>query len=168
MWASLLVNKTTISILLIFLILGGGFFYHKYLKTQIHNLKESNKILERNNETQKETIEKLTNNIRVQERTIKQTLFDIKTINKAYKKMQTRYKMIVIERDALNEKFHKKTSITNEERDIGKIATVKPNLFNKVINDASKKQIRCLEIASKSPKIDGDEKICPHLFVGIE
>jgi len=51
--------------------------------------------------------------------------------------------------DSLRERFS--TSANGDERDLGKIAIEKPALIEKVINKASIKAVRCLELASGSP-----------------
>jgi hypothetical protein len=50
---------------------------------------------------------------------------------------------------SLRERFS--TSANGDERDLGKIAIEKPALIEKVINKASIKAVRCLELASGSP-----------------
>jgi hypothetical protein len=59
------------------------------------------------------------------------------------------------------------TSANGEERDIGKIAIAKPVVIEKVINKASVKAVRCLELASGSPltkdELNEPNSECPSL-----
>tara|TARA_R110000782_G_scaffold134854_4_gene227215 strand:+ start:679 stop:1140 length:462 start_codon:yes stop_codon:yes gene_type:complete len=51
--------------------------------------------------------------------------------------------------NSLRDRFS--TSANGDERDLGKIAIEKPALIVKIINKASIKAVRCLELASGSP-----------------
>lgn len=61
--------------------------------------------------------------------------------------------------NSLRDKFSK--SANGEERDIGKLATAKPKVIESVINKASAKALRCMEIASGS-QLTKDETNAPN------
>ena len=50
------------------------------------------------------------------------------------------------------EKRFNKQSINFGTRDIGKLAEVKPELIERVINRASKNALRCIELAAGAPR----------------
>tara|TARA_B110000977_G_C11063887_1_gene487036 strand:+ start:2045 stop:2506 length:462 start_codon:yes stop_codon:yes gene_type:complete len=67
--------------------------------------------------------------------------------------------------NSLRDRFS--TSANGDERDLGKIAIEKPALIVKIINKASIKAVRCLELASGSPLTKDELNVpnseCPSL-----
>lgn len=62
--------------------------------------------------------------------------------------------------DALRDRFI--TSSSGKSRDLGKLAIEKPALVEKIINNASMKALRCLELSSGSKLKEGEtNEECP-------
>ena len=75
---------------------------------------------------------------------------DFKEILEANKEMNRLVKNLQEDLRNLDKRFNKKN------RDIGKIATKKPNLVEKIINNASERAKRCVEIASGAPLTEAE------------
>lgn len=111
------------------LILGTAFFYYNWSQKEINNLRENNAKLE--------------NAIDVQKRTIENLQLDIENFKIISKNLAERNRKYIQDLSDLKEKFHK------NGRDFGKIAKEKPGLVGRIINDATKKEMDCIEELSR-------------------
>ena len=108
---------------------GGGFLYVKKLQKDNEILKLNQAKLETAVEDQKGVIEQQTKDFTK----IRETLNILEEENKKLQK----------DKSDLSKRLGK--------HDIGNLAENKPGLVEKIINGASKKALRCVEIASGSP-----------------
>ena len=115
---------------------GGGFVYVKTLKSDLA-------ISEANNA-------KLVESVESQKAVIEQQAKDFKSILAANKELEEKNRVLQKEFAALDERFNKING-KGEVRDIGKLAVEKDKLVERVINNASNKAMRCVEIAMGSP-----------------
>ena len=119
-------------IALIFILLagvGGGYLY-------VNKLQKDNAILKTN-------AIKLESAVDDQKAVIEQQTKDLKQIRTTLKTIEELNDKLEADRDALNNRLSK--------HDIGNLAENKPGLVEKIINKASDKAARCMEIASGSP-----------------
>jgi len=119
-------------IALIFILLagvGGGYLY-------VNKLQKDNAILKTN-------AIKLESAVDDQKAVIEQQTKDLKKIRSTIKELEEVNVKLQADRDALNNRLSK--------HDIGNLAENKPGLVEKIINKASDKAARCMEIASGSP-----------------
>jgi uncharacterized membrane-anchored protein YhcB (DUF1043 family) len=122
--------RVIIMAVLFFGIAGAGVYVMK-LRSDNAILKANQVLLEQSVESQKQVIEKQ-----------KQ---DFSKILQANKKMNTLVNNLQKDIDALDKRFNKGA------RDFGKLANEKPKLVEKLINKASIRAGRCIEIAGGSP-----------------
>jgi len=115
---------------------GGGFIYVKTLKSDLA-------ISEANNA-------KLVESVAEQKAVIEQQAKDFKSILAANKELEDKNRVLQKEFAALDERFNKING-KGEVRDVGKLAVEKDRLVERVINNASNKAMRCVEIAMGSP-----------------
>ena len=126
---------------------GGGFLYVKKLQKDNEILKLNQAKLETAVEDQKGVIEKQTKDFTK----IRETLNILEEENKKLQK----------DKSDLSKRLGK--------HDIGNLAENKPGLVEKIINGASKKALRCVEIASGSPLTEEElngkpNKECPSFW----
>ena len=126
---------------------GGGFLYVKKLQKDNEILKLNQAKLETAVEDQKGVIEQQTKDFTK----IRETLNILEEENKKLQK----------DKSDLNKRLGK--------HDIGNLAENKPGLVEKIINGASKKALRCVEIASGSPLTEEElngkpNKECPSFW----
>ena len=126
---------------------GGGFLYVKKLQKDNEILKLNQAKLETAVEDQKGVIEQQTKDFTK----IRETLNILEEENKKLQK----------DKSDLSKRLGK--------HDIGNLAENKPGLVEKIINGASKKALRCVEIASGSPltveELNGKpNKECPSFW----
>ena len=126
---------------------GGGFLYVKKLQKDNEILKLNQAKLETAVEDQKGVIEQQTKDFTK----IRETLNILEEENKKLQK--------------------KKSDLSKRlgKHDIGNLAENKPGLVEKIINGASKKALRCVEIASGSPLTEEElngkpNKECPSFW----
>ena len=112
--------------------IGGGAAY-------IYKLKADNAILTANNA-------KLQDGIAEQKAVIEQQATDFKAILAANKEFEEKNRILQAEYKALDQRFNKINS-KGEVRDIGKLAIERDRSVERIINSASKKAMRCVEIA---------------------
>ena len=115
---------------------GGGFMYVKNLKADLATSEANNAILEESVKSQKAVI--------------KQMKEDFEAITKIKAEIENQNKILKAEFAALDKKFN----IINgkgEVRDIGDLATKRPESVEKIINKGSTNAMRCSEIAMGSP-----------------
>ena len=116
--------------------IGGGAAY-------IYKLKADNAVLTANNA-------KLEDGIAEQKAVIEQQANDFKAILAANKELEDKNRVLQTEFKNLDERFNKING-KGEVRDIGKLAIERDKSVERVINNASKKAMRCVEIAMGSP-----------------
>ncbi len=88
---------------------------------------------------------KLEQSIEAQHKTIEQQKKDIKEIVAANREMNKLVNNLKEDLQNLDKRF------TKNGRDIGKLAEKKPKLIEKIVNNASERARRCVEIASGAP-----------------
>ena len=115
---------------------GGGFMYVKNLKADLATSEANNAILEESVKSQKAVI--------------RQMKEDFEAINKIKAEMEKQNKILLAEFKALDKKFNKING-KGEVRDIGDLATKRPESVEKIINKGSTNAMRCSEIAMGSP-----------------
>ena len=114
----------------------GGFIYVKGLQADLSTAKANNLILTESVEDQKAVIE--------------QMKADFEAISEINKKLDAQMVTLQKEYNALDKKFNKING-KGEIRDMGKLATEKAKLIEKIINKGSANAKRCVEIAMGSP-----------------
>ena len=92
----------------------------------------------------------LEQSIKSQAKVLAQQKQDFKEIMEANKEMNILVKNLQQDLRSLDKRFNKKN------RDVGKIAEKKPSLVEKIINSASKRAKRCVEIASGAPLTEAE------------
>ena len=121
---------------------GGGFLHYKTVKADLETAKANNLLLEASVEGQKAVIAQQEN--------------DFKSILAANATLQEQNKVLAAEFSALDERFNK-INAQGEVRDIGKLAVERSRSIERVINGATKKAMRCVEIAMGSPLTEKEE-----------
>ena len=121
---------------------GGGFLHYKTVKADLETAKANNLLLEQSVEGQKAVIAQQEN--------------DFKSILAANATLQEQNKVLAAEFSALDERFNK-INAQGEVRDIGKLAVERTKSIERVINGATKKAMRCVEIAMGSPLTEKEE-----------
>jgi len=126
---------------------GGGFLYVKKLQKDNEILKLNQAKLESAVEDQKQVIET--------------QAADFKKIRETLSKLEEENKKLQEDKNSLSKRLGK--------HDIGNLAENKPKLVEKIINNASKKALRCIEIASGSPLTEEElngkpNKECPSFW----
>ena len=124
-------------ILLILGAVGGvGYLYYTDTQERLVAAANENAAMKIQGTLQAQTIEKLNEDIvRSRETLVK--------LRNEFGKFRRDYEI-------LENKFNKRSKNFGT-RDIGKLAEVKPALIERIINNATKKVLRCFEIASGSP-----------------
>jgi len=121
---------------------GGGFLHYKTVKADLETAKANNLLLEQSVEGQKAVIAQQEN--------------DFRSILAANATLQEQNKVLAAEFSALDERFNKING-QGEVRDIGKLAVERSRSVERVINGASAKAMRCVEIAMGSPLTEKEE-----------
>lgn len=115
---------------------GGGYIYVKNLKADLATSEANNAKLEQSVNDQKAVIE--------------QQQKDFTAILAANKALEEKNNILNKEFKALDERFNKING-KGEVRDIGKLAEERASSVERVVNSATKKAMRCVEIAMGSP-----------------
>jgi predicted nuclease with TOPRIM domain len=115
---------------------GGGVMYVKTLKSDLATSEANNA--------------KLLDSVSEQQSVIEQQKKDFTAILTANKELEEKNRVLNNEFKALDERFNKINS-KGEVRDIGKLAEERSKSVERVINGATKKAMRCVEIAMGSP-----------------
>jgi multidrug resistance efflux pump len=115
---------------------GGGYIYVKNLKADLATSEANNAKLEQSVNDQKAVIE--------------QQKKDFTAILAANKALEEKNAILNKEFKALDERFNKING-KGEVRDIGKLAEERASSVERVVNNATKKAMRCVEIAMGSP-----------------
>ena len=92
----------------------------------------------------------LEQSIKSQAKVLAQQKQDFKEIMEANKEMNILVKNLQQDLRSLDKRFTKK------DRDVGKIAEKRPSLVEKIINSASERAKRCVEIASGAPLTEAE------------
>ena len=121
---------------------GGGFLHYKTIKADLETAKANNLLLEASVEGQKAVIAQQEN--------------DFRSILAANATLQEQNKVLAAEFSALDDRFNK-INAQGEVRDIGKLAVERSRSIERVINGATKKAMRCVEIAMGSPLTEKEE-----------
>jgi len=121
---------------------GGGFLHYKTVKADLEVAKANNAKLEQGIADQKAVIE--------------QQAKDFKQILQANKELEEKNKVLQAEFKNLDERFNKING-KGEVRDIGKLAIDRDRAVERIINNASKKAMRCVEIAMGSPLTEKEQ-----------
>ena len=130
---------SSIKIALVLVILagaGGGFMYVKNLKADLATSEANNVKLEESVKSQKAVIQQMKE--------------DFEAITRIKAEMEKQNKILLAEFKALDKKFNKING-KGEVRDIGDLATKRPESVEKIINKGSTNANRCSEIAMGSP-----------------
>jgi hypothetical protein len=115
---------------------GGGVMYVKTLKSDLAISEANNLKLEQSVESQKVVIAQQAN--------------DFKAILVANKELEQTNKTLAAEFTALDKRFNKINS-KGEVRDLGDLAVKRTKPIERVLNNATKKALRCVEIAMGAP-----------------
>src|SRR5210317_276248 len=115
---------------------GGGVMYVKTLKSDLATSEANNA--------------KLLDSVSEQQAVIEQQQKDFTAILEANKELEEKNRVLAKEFAALDERFNKING-KGEVRDIGKLAEERSKSVERVINSATKKAMRCVEIAMGSP-----------------
>ena len=115
---------------------GGRFIYVKTLKSDLATSEANNA--------------KLLDSVSEQQAVIEQQQKDFTAILEANKELEEKNRVLAKEFAALDERFNKING-KGEVRDIGKLAEERSKSVERVINSATKKAMRCVEIAMGSP-----------------
>ena len=115
---------------------GGGFMYVKNLKADLATSEANNAKLEESVKSQKAVIQQMKE--------------DFEAITRIKAEMEKQNKILLAEFKALDKKFNKING-KGEVRDIGDLATKRPESVEKIINKGSTNAMRCSEIAMGSP-----------------
>jgi predicted nuclease with TOPRIM domain len=124
-----------LSALIIVLTVALGVYYVSGLRAQLAVSEENSKKLSNAVEQQKEAMDSI--------------IADQKKISKINNELNETIRKQAQDVNSLRDRFSK--SANGESRDIGKTAVAKPEAIQNVINKASAKALRCMEIASGSP-----------------
>src|SRR5210317_1150134 len=111
---------------------GGGVMYVKTLKSDLATSEANNA--------------KLLDSVSEQQIVIEQQKKDFTAILAANKELEDKNRVLQTEFKNLDERFNKING-QGEVRDIGKLAIERDRAVERVINNASKKAMRCVEIA---------------------
>jgi len=115
---------------------GGGFMYVKNLKADLATSEANNLKLEQSIDSQKAVIQ--------------QMKADFEAMTKIKAEIEKQNLILKAEFKALDQKFNKING-KGEVRDIGDLATKRPESVEKIINKGSANAMRCSEIAMGSP-----------------
>ena len=116
---------------------GGGALYVKNLRSDLETSRINQKLLEQTVEEQKQLLAVKEKDIALQKEISKELEASKKASDKSIAD--------------LNDRLNKVNEATGKQRDINKAAVRKTKMVTKIINNASKNVMRCLEIASGSP-----------------
>ena len=111
---------------------GGGVLYVKTLKSDLATSEANNA--------------KLVESVADQKAVIEQQQKDFTAILAANRELEDKNRVLTTELKNLDERFNKING-KGEVRDIGKLAIEKDRAVERIINSASKKAMRCVEIA---------------------
>lgn len=125
-----------VAILLSIVIVAAGLWYVMNLKADLAISRENNSKLEQGIESQKLLMQQMREDIALIQKTNKE-LQELATAQRA-------------EVEALSNKFSQ--DARGQSRDFGLLAKEKPGLIERLINRGTRNAMRCLEIASGSPR----------------
>jgi|TARA_R110001583_G_scaffold71221_3_gene200956 cell division protein YceG involved in septum cleavage len=122
-----------IMIVVMAVVLGGFYWYYQDSQEKIAVLQGNNAKLEVSVQTQKETIE--------------QHLEDAQKAHSIVAETNLKFAEAQKEVDALRGKFNKVSKLLGQ-RDIGKLASAKPRLIERIIDKGTDQSFRCFELLS--------------------
>jgi TolA-binding protein len=131
-----------IAVLIIVLVVAGGFYYLSNLQANLAISQENSKRLEEGIRTQQEAI------ARMQE--------DQQRIKELNSELNTTIRLQNKDMENLKDRFN--TNAAGEKRDFGKAASAKPSSVERAINRGTANALRCLEIASGAPLTEAELK----------
>jgi len=124
-----------VAILIIVLVVAGGFWHISNLKANLAISEANNAKLEESIRMQKELVEQM-----------QQDIEQIQHINKDLQDVNIKNRQQIQE---LTDKFS--VNAKGEKRDFGAIASAKPKLIEKLVNRGTKNVVRCLELLTGAP-----------------
>jgi len=124
-----------VAILIIVLVLAGGFWHISNLKANLAISEANNAKLEESVQKQQELMEQM-----------QQDIEQIQHINKDLQDVNTKNREQIKE---LTDKFS--VNAKGEKRDFGATASAKPGLIEKLINRGTSNVVRCLELLTGAP-----------------
>ena len=124
--------------LIIVVILAGGVWYLTNLKADLAISQENSRRLQEGLQEQQDLMKQMTEDIA-----------KIQGINLSLAETANRHRAEV---DALSKKFSQDAK--GQPRDFGQFAKEKPDLVERLVNRGTKNAMRCLEIASGSPRTE--------------
>ena len=125
-----------VAILLSILIVAAGLWYVMNLKADLAISRENNAKLEQGIESQKALMQQM-----------REDIAEIQRVNKELHELANTQRAEV---EALSNKFSQ--DARGQSRDFGLLAKEKPGLIERLINRGTRNAMRCLEIASGSPR----------------
>lgn len=125
-----------VAILLSILIVAAGLWYVMNLKADLAISRENNAKLEQGIESQKLLMQQM-----------REDIAEIQRVNKELHELANTQRAEV---EALSNKFSQ--DARGQSRDFGSLAKEKPGLIERLINRGTRNAMRCLEIASGSPR----------------
>lgn len=125
-----------VAVALVVAILAGGAWYVMNLKTDLA--------------ISRETVSKLTDGIKQQQAVIDQITADVARVQKANRDLSALSAQQRAEIEALVRKFNQNAQ--GQPRDLGALAAQRPDTIQRLMNAATRNAMRCLEIASGSPR----------------
>ena len=125
-----------VAILLSILIVAAGLWYVMNLKADLAISRENNAKLEQGIESQKALMQQM-----------REDIAEIQKVNKELHELANTQRAEV---EALSNKFSQ--DARGQARDFGLLAKEKPGLIERLINRGTRNAMRCLEIASGSPR----------------
>ncbi len=137
---------------------GAGYLYYQSTQAKIQQLIANNVTLQENYKTA--------------ERANLENESTIRGLEESYKKVQADYQVVLVEMQSIRAQ-NKELKDRLGKHDIAALAEAKPRLVEKVINGASKKAFRCMEILSGAPLTTSERNAengnkfnseCPWLF----
>ncbi len=139
-------------------VVGGGFYwYYQDTQKKLAILHENNAKLEVSVQTQKQTIQQQTE--------------DVKLANDLAAETNLKFAQAQQSVNDLQGKFNKVSKLLGQ-RDIGKLAAAKPKAIKRIINKGTIQSFRCFELLSGSPHTEKElnavkpsqtNKACPEL-----
>ena len=125
-----------VAILLSILIVAAGLWYVMNLKADLAISRENSAKLEQGIESQKLLMQQM-----------REDIAEIQRVNKELHELANTQRAEV---EALSNKFSQ--DARGQSRDFGSLAKEKPGLIERLINRGTRNAMRCLEIASGSPR----------------
>jgi len=150
-WNYIKNNKEIIIFISLFILVIGFYLYLQHLYNNIDRLSQENKILKQNNQT-------LQDSINIQKKTIEKLQQDFKAVSDLKNKMDEYNKVLDKKKKELDKKIHRDYYGKDSLETV--ILKDKKNRVEKVINEASRNALRCLEILTGSKQKPNENIQC--------